>query len=820
MHDAQPITHIHYNTSSDDNSYSSANEDSIQTEDIDLPAHEWAMTGALTCDPDAISRAISKCQFAEVAENKPEPLSTYSSTELIQRQKQQREALNQYFEDLCRDIRNTSPVLTPTCLKQMGLVGGNNKHTKLRCQLIQYRHVMGKYDVTSEDENIDLLCLPPSSWLVADYQPISECCLVRDEDCMCEYSTPRPTPTPPTSPNSPNGRIQEYMTDEDEVPQSPDTDMEITQPDMSTPLKQTKRPQLKITPIKASPTPTPSTPQSPQWSTPPKPTKRPQLKITPIKIRSPTPMPKPKRKRPVVTSDSDDDFEMPRRSKRRKQLKTWEQTVLKPKIKIADYNQGQEIPRAPKPPETADTEMVLMTGIYDELCTPRDLQALIPQCFKYMPTPADGDCMFHALAKSTQLTTPQTSEQIKTDIIKHHQECYRHTSQMNKEAAHAKAEYLKPIGTWGDEFDVECYSHHTDHVTYCHNRDADMWQVHNPTGSRPLFLTYSNLHFSSLWPLTPRVNLQWLQKVLRDMVVNPPKEWPPLQPRGTLMKYRPITKKPVCPVTPTTNHQQATLDHSTSILWPHGEQKIIDSINSEEAETLRTTLKIVNVTLRNFFQHNQEETGIKVAYGINLTTLGGTMGTIEYLKRCIFVQRSRQPTLQVTQLYHHITTKHHIKVHQVDKMTPEALKEAMHTPYPEFTLQHLYQCGSEEEIKAKFATTKQPFERVKIDSLGFEDEWMYLVKNPGSEIILKRAEVTHRKPGEKMEYFLSHLIFLKQCYLTLDQVTIINTIIAKLLVYLCNSTGKGGHECWIGRAPLAVETNSICTMCALFQFVV
>ena len=769
MDDAQPITHIHYNTSSEDNSYNSANEDNtiIETEEEDLPEAAWAMSGAITWDPEAISKAISKCQFAEVkAVNKPEdePLSIYSSTELIQRQQQQREALNQYFEEMCRDIRNTSPLLTPTCLKEMGLVGGNKKHTKLRCQLIQYRHVMGKYDVTSEDESVDLLCLPPSSWLVADYQPIAECCLVREEDCMCEY-------TPPTTPPKNPKQIQEYVTDEDEVPQSPP---HIDQPDMSTPVKQTQKPQLMITPIKANspnpsipqspqspgmstPTQNPSIPQSPQSPasdiTPQKRAKRPQLKITPIKIRSPTPI--PKRKRPVYTSDSDDDFEMPiiRRSKRRK-LKTWEQTVLKPKIKVDDYNQGQEIPRAPRPPETADTEMVLMTGIYDELCTPRDLQGLIPQCFKYMPTPADGDCMFHALAKSTQLTTPQTTEQIKTDIINHHLECYRHTSQMNKQAAHAKAEYLKPNGTWGDEFDVDCYSHHTDHVTYCHNRDADMWQVHNPTGTRPLFLTYSNLHFSSLWPLTPRVNLQWLQRVLRDMVINPPKEWPPLQPRGTLMKYRSTTKKPVCPVTPL-NPQQAILDHSTSILWPHGEQKIIDAINSEEAETLTKTLQIVNVTLRNFFQHNQEETGIKIAYGINLTTLGGTMGTIEYLKRCIFVQRSRQPTLQVTQLYHHITTKHHIKVHQVDKMSPEALKKAMHTPYPEFTLQHLYQCGSEEEIKEKFATTKQPFERVKIDSLGFEEEWMYLVKNPGSEIILKRAEVTHRKPGQQMEYYPS-----------------------------------------------------------------
>ena len=77
----------------------------------------------------------------------------------------------------------------------------------------------------------------------------------------------------------------------------------------------------------------------------------------------------------------------------------------------------------------------------------------------------------------------------------------------------------------------------------------------------------------------------------------------------------------------------------------------------------------------------------------------------------------------------------------------------MSTKYPEFSLQHLYQCGTEEEIKTKFQTSKQPFERVMIDSLGFENEWMYLCKHPGSELVLKCAEVTHRRSGDTMEYF-------------------------------------------------------------------
>ena len=70
-------------------------------------------------------------------------------------------------------------------------------------------------------------------------------------------------------------------------------------------------------------------------------------------------------------------------------------------------------------------------------------------------------------------------------------------------------------------------------------------------------------HFSALVPLTPRISTSWVQKVLREMVINPPKKWPTLEAKGTLIKYR-----PVCAVTPIRRASTiAGLDRWTGLEW-------------------------------------------------------------------------------------------------------------------------------------------------------------------------------------------------------------------------------------------------------------
>ena len=75
----------------------------------------------------------------------------------------------------------------------------------------------------------------------------------------------------------------------------------------------------------------------------------------------------------------------------------------------------------------------------------------------------------------------------------------------------------------------------------------------------------------------------------------------------------------------------------------------------------------------------------------------------------------------------HIQDMHHIAVHQVKSFQPEELKQSIATPYPEFKLQHLYQSLTDQQIKEKYKANRQPFSRVKIDTIAFKDEWMYCI---------------------------------------------------------------------------------------------
>ena len=687
---------------------------------------------------------------------KPEPvypLSSYVSEKTRSRHVAERLQTADIFKRGRKAMHSPSPTLTPTCLKQMGLVGDPKKHTKWICNYIFYRHMMSAYDITKpQDADIDLLSLPPH---VKGYG-LTDCCKLRPEDCRCDSMADGESPeahalmdtSTPLTTVDPQAGVEEYL--------PPPSERYLNETDALYP-EDNYQPNAYSTddeefadaqnpPVHSTPVQTPHKGEHVQ--TPRKCIhKQLKLKLTPIK---------PNKRRIDISSDDSDFMPIKKRKKTKKRvIEPWEQPV-KPKVSLRAYNQGEDIPKAKPPPDTLAEDMVLLPGIHNEIATLTDLQGLIPQCFKYQSVPADGNCLWHSIAMATQLTNPTKWEDVKLKIIQHHTECYRHTSQKTHDAAQEKAIYLSPSCTWGDEFDLECFSHSTGHVAYCHNRDANHWMVHNPAGVDPIFITYSNMHFGALWPVTPRVDIKWIQKILREMVINPPKEWPTLEPRNTLMKYRPV--KPVAQVSPRGKTGKLIVplqqvDLSGTIKWPHGENKILDTIASAEVQALQTSLKIVNVTLRRYFQHNQEDVDIRVAYGLNLTTLGGTLGTIEYLKRCVFIKTRKDPTLQTTQLYQYIAKRHHIKVHQVTALTPEAVKASLATPYPEFSLQHLYQCATDEDIKIKFGTSRQPFERVKIDSLGFTEEWMYLCKNPGAELVLKCAEVTHRTPGTPMDYF-------------------------------------------------------------------
>ena len=587
---------------------SSSSSSSSSAED-DLPA-----------DPLEFMQALRAME--QTAPEPDLPLTSYCSQQLIAKQQQQREQTQARFDALKE--RSPSPIYQQTDLKQMGLVGDRKRQIKWRTNYIMYRHITSAYDVTTAvNSDIDLLSIPPP---VEGYD-LTQCCHLRMKDCMCDESMEandveqqmdtEPSPQTPESPHGVNLSEPQYTPPPHYLTDLEDphylSDLESIEPQYETDEAEFEAdsPQ-KLTPSKSPSKMLQSTPCKLKQK------RQLQLKLTPIKGPSTT--------EKESSDDSLVDFCTQRKRKKRmrerqskrlkNQIPEWDTGYIKPKVTIRAYNQGDSIPKCKPPPKVLTEDMVLLPGIDNECVCLKDLEVLIPRCFKYMCVPADGNCLWHAIAKSTMLTSPMQWEKVKQQVIQHHRECYRHTSQISEAAAELKAQSLVPCGTWGDEFDLESYCHSSDHVAFCHNRDADHWMVHNPTSTRPIFISYSNKHFASLWPITPsyRVDIKWIQKILREMVINKPTQWPTLQPKLSLMKYRP-PKRPIAAVSPRSNTGEIIqtpqpVDLSGTITWPHGEPRIIDTIASEEAETLSTSLKIVNVTLRRYYEHNQNINGV------------------------------------------------------------------------------------------------------------------------------------------------------------------------------------------------------------------
>ena len=270
-------------------------------------------------------------------------------------------------------------------------------------------------------------------------------------------------------------------------------------------------------------------------------------------------------------------------------------------------------------------------------------------------------------------------------------------------------------------------------------------------------------HFYSFIPKAD-TDLQWLEGAMKQIVVNYGRKW--AETSGTqadlLFPTKPtkaIKKRVRAPVPPTRAQVTHYLAGTTIVSRKKkGEPTVADLMEAEERDTVRRNARRVQAAMCNHLLKFLGHDSPKCAYGMGMEMIGGTEAHRKALQRTVFVIIPDQELpLQTTELIKHLEAKYSILIAIVPSFTAATLSTYVRRERPEWRLQSLYWRVADKEIKEEASHhTKKKFAAQAITIGEFKDRWLYLITNPGTDIVLKATEVSKRNPHSPLKILPSN----------------------------------------------------------------